>query len=168
MVFLIVLSLCLISIEWSKGDWDFRISDQVKKTLMEPIFNHCGEFRRSPEGPVSEVHSPHLHAGAPGNFSDLLRPVQMLTRENGVRKATGSYHTYSSLVKLKPWFLVFRRKTYFWTELQPWCLSLQWKTCPWPEHSFLFWGRWVNVFWWQVWKFNFVFSLSSICCCRCY
>ena len=27
-----------------KGDWDFRISDLVK-TLMELIFNTCGEFR---------------------------------------------------------------------------------------------------------------------------
>ena len=29
----------------AKGDWDFRISDLVKKTLMELIFNPCGEFR---------------------------------------------------------------------------------------------------------------------------
>ena len=27
-----------------KGDWDFQISDLVK-TLMELIFNSCGEFR---------------------------------------------------------------------------------------------------------------------------
>ena len=51
-----------------KGDWDFRISDLVK-TLMELIFNPCGEFRRNLEGPVSQIHSPHLHVGAPGIFS---------------------------------------------------------------------------------------------------
>ena len=28
----------------AKGDWDFRISDLVKK-LMELMFNTCGEFR---------------------------------------------------------------------------------------------------------------------------
>ena len=39
-----------------------------------------GEVRR---GPVSQIHSPHLHAGAPGIFSDLLRSVQMLKREWG-------------------------------------------------------------------------------------
>ena len=39
-------------------------------------------------------------------------------RESGVRKATGSYRTYTSLVKLQSWFL-----------------SLWWKTCPWAEHS---------------------------------
>ena len=50
---------------------------------MEQIFNPCGEFRRSLEGPVSQIHSPHLHVGAPGIFSDLLRSVQMLKRERG-------------------------------------------------------------------------------------
>ena len=44
------------------------------KTLMELIFNPCGEFWLSPEGPVSQIHSPHLLVGAPGIFSDLLRP----------------------------------------------------------------------------------------------
>ena len=54
------------------------------RTLMEFIFNPCGEFRWSPEGTVSQIHSPHLHVGAPGIFSDLLRSVQMLKREWGV------------------------------------------------------------------------------------
>ena len=60
------------------------------KTLMELIFNPCGEFRWSPEGLVSQIHSPHLQAGAPGIFSDLWRSVQMLKGE-WIRKATGSY-----------------------------------------------------------------------------
>ena len=51
---------------------------------MELIFNPCGEFRWSPEGPVSQIQSPHLHAGVPGTFSDLLRSVQMLKRTWGV------------------------------------------------------------------------------------
>ena len=74
------------------------------KTLMELIFNPYGEFHLSPDGPVSQIHSPYLHDGTPGIFSDLLRPVQTLKR-SGVRKATGSYCIYSSLVKLQPWFL---------------------------------------------------------------
>ena len=41
------------------------------------------EFRSSPEGPVSQMHSPHLLVGAPGIVSDLLRFVQMLKREWG-------------------------------------------------------------------------------------
>ena len=65
-----------------KGDLDFPISNLVKN-LMELIFNLCGEFRWSPKGPVSQIHSPHLHAGAPGIFSDLLRSVQMLKRQWG-------------------------------------------------------------------------------------
>ena len=60
------------------------------KTLMELRFNHCGEFRRSPEGPVSQIHSPHLYVGAPGIFPDILR------------EATAPFQC---LVKLQPWFL---------------------------------------------------------------
>ena len=62
---------------------------------MELIFNPCSEFQWGPEGPVSQFHSHHLHVGTPGIFSDHLRPVQMLKRESGVRKATESYRTYS-------------------------------------------------------------------------
>ena len=72
------------------------------KTLMELIFNPCGEFRLNPEGPVSQILSPCLHVGAPGIIY-LLTSIQILKRESGVRKASGSYRTYSSLVKLQPW-----------------------------------------------------------------
>ena len=103
------------------------------KTLLELIFNPRGEFWWSLEGPVSQI-TPRLHAGAPGIFSDLLRYVMMLKREWSDENK-GSYSTYLSLVKLKPWFLRLRWKTCLSAELQPWCLSLQWKTCPWAEHS---------------------------------
>ena len=76
---------------------------------MELIFNPCGEFRWSLEGPVSQIHTPHLHVGTPGVFSDLLRYVQMLNRECGVRKPTGNYRTYSipgKTVVLVPEFAV--------------------------------------------------------------
>ena len=70
-------------LKWrAKGDWDFRISDLVK-TLLELIFNPCGEFWRNSEGPISQIHSPHLHIGAPGIFSDFLRSIQMLKRKWG-------------------------------------------------------------------------------------
>ena len=62
---------------------------------MELIFNPCGEFRFSPAGPVSQIHSSHIHIGAPGIFSDLLRSVHTLERESGLRKTTGSYLNYS-------------------------------------------------------------------------
>ena len=50
---------------------------------MELIFNPLGGFRCSPEGPLSQIHSPHLPAGALGIFSDLLMSAQMLKREWG-------------------------------------------------------------------------------------
>ena len=53
------------------------------KTLMELIFNPCGEFQRSLEGLVSQIHSPYPHTGAPVIFSHLLRSVQMLKTEWG-------------------------------------------------------------------------------------
>ena len=86
------------------------------KTLMKLIFNPCGEFEWSVEGPVSQIHFLHLQVGAPGIFSDLLRSVQML--KSGVWKAMRSYCTYSTLVKQ-----------------QPWLQSLHWKICLWQTCS---------------------------------
>ena len=105
-----------------------------QETLWNWYFNPCGEFRWSPEGPGSQIHSPHHHVGAPGIFLDLLRSFQMLKGE-WVLKATGSYHTYLSLVKLQSWFLSLQPKTSLWTELQPWLLRLQWKNCSRAENS---------------------------------
>ena len=51
----------------AKGDWDVRFSDLVKNP-NETDIKPCGEFRWSQEGPVSQIHSPHLHVGAPGIF----------------------------------------------------------------------------------------------------
>ena len=64
---------------------------------MEPMFNLCGEFRRSPEDPVSQINSLHLDDadGDPWIFSDRLRSVQMLKREWGAEsngKLTASIH----------------------------------------------------------------------------
>ena len=129
----------------SKGDWDFRISDLDKNPDGTDIFNPCGEFRWSPEGPVSQIHSPHLLVGASGIFSDNLRFVYMVKREWGA-ESNGSYRTYSSLVKLQPRFLSLQWKTCLWAELQPWCQSLQRRTCPWVEHWWWWWWWW----WWCV------------------
>ena len=105
------------------------------KTHMEPVFNPCGEFCWSPEGPVSQIHSPHLHVGAPGIFSDLLRSVLMLNRESGAWKATGSYRTNSIPGKTATLVPGLLWKSCLWAELRPWFLSLQWRTCPWAEFS---------------------------------
>ena len=95
------------------------------KTLMKLIFNPYGEFRWSPEGPVSQMHSPHLLVGAPGIFSDLLRFVEMIKREWGAESNEKLPHLFN-LVKLQPRFLSLQWKSWIWAELQPWCRSLQW------------------------------------------
>ena len=46
-------------------------------------YNPCAGFRWSPVGPVSQIHNPHLHVGAPRIISDLIRPFQMLKRKWG-------------------------------------------------------------------------------------
>ena len=56
---------------WGRRVIGISVSLIWSKTLMELIFNPCGEFRWNPEGPVSQIHSPHLHVGAHGIFSDL-------------------------------------------------------------------------------------------------
>ena len=70
------------------------------------LFNSCGKFRVSPEGPVSQIHSPHLHAGAPGIFSDLLRSVGMLQRVYGVESNGNLPHLFipSKIATLVPEF----------------------------------------------------------------
>ena len=97
------------------------------KTLMEQIFNPCGQYQWCPDGPVS--HSPHLLAKVPGIYSDLLRSVQMLKREWVAESNWKLPHLFISnkTATLVPEFAV---EDLLWAELQPWCLSLQWKTCP--------------------------------------
>ena len=73
---------------------------------MEPIFNPCGEFRWSPEGPVSQIHSPPIHVGAPGIFSDLLRFVQMRKREWGA-ESNGKLSHLSIPSKTAAWVSEF-------------------------------------------------------------
>ena len=76
------------------------------KTLMELIFNPCGEFRGSLEGPVSQIHTPHHHVGAPVTFSDLLRTVQMIKREWGA-ESNGKLRHLSICSKTAAWVFEF-------------------------------------------------------------
>ena len=62
---------------------------------------------------MSQIHSPHLHVGVPGIFSDLLRSVQMLKRESGYGKQRQATTPIQSLIKLQPSFLSLRWKTCF-------------------------------------------------------
>ena len=106
-------------------------------------FVYCSYFCNSPKHISKSLkctgtcRNVVLERGAmwcPWDLFILLRSIQMLKREWGV-ESSGKLHTYSSLVKLQPWFLSLRCKTCLWAELQPWCLNLLWKTCPWAEHS---------------------------------
>ena len=67
-----------------------------------------------------QIHSPLLHAGAPGIFWELLRYVQMLKRDSEVRNAMRSYpHLFipNKTETLIPEYMV--------------------KTCLWAEHSMM-------------------------------
>ena len=98
--------------------------------LMELILNPCGEFRWSPKGPLSQIHSLHLHVVAPGNFQIF----QMLKREWGAESNEELPRLFIPR-KMQSWFLNLRWKICLMAELQPWFLRLLWKTCPWADHS---------------------------------
>ena len=130
----IVIYVTIYNTAWyANGDWDFWISDLGEKPRRNWYLAHVVNF-----GEVRRAHlakcTPHLHDGAPGIFSDLLRPVQMLKREWGTESNWKLPHLFIPS-KLQPRFPSLRWKTCLWAELQPWCLSLKWKTCPWAEHS---------------------------------
>ena len=110
----------------AKGDMGFPIFDPVK-TLMELIFNPCGEIQWSPEGPVRQIQSPHLHVGTPKNFSDLLNSVQMLKVQWGVESNGRLPHLFipAKSAALVPEFAVEDLPS---AELQPRFLHSQWRT----------------------------------------
>ena len=95
----------------AKGDWDSGTLIG-SKTLMELIFNPCGEFQLSPEGPFSQIHFPHLQSGAPGIFSDLLRFVQMRKGDWSAKSNGKIPHLFIHSLQL--WFLGLRRKACLW------------------------------------------------------
>ena len=53
------------------------------KTLMELIFKLCGESRWSPKCPVSQIHSPLLHAAVLQGTFQIFKSIQMLEWEWG-------------------------------------------------------------------------------------
>ena len=57
---------------------------------------------------LAKIHSPHLHDGAPGIFSDLLRSVQILKREWGAESNGKLLHLFipSKTATLVPEFAV--------------------------------------------------------------
>ena len=83
------------------------------KTLMELIFNPCADFRGSTEGPDSQIHSSHLHIGAPGIVSDLLKYVKMLKIEwCRPTECNGKPLHLFIPSKTATWFLSLRWKAY--------------------------------------------------------
>ena len=103
------------------------------KTLMEQIFNPCCEFRWSPEGPVSQIHSPHILVSVPGIYSDLLRSVQVIKREWGAKR-NGKLPHLLIPSKTAAWIPEFAVEDLPSAELQPRFLRLQWRICLWAEH----------------------------------
>ena len=90
---------------------------------MELIFNPCGKFQLSPEGPVSQIHSPHLHVGASGIFSDHLRCVQILKRKWGAETNGKLPHLFTT-GKIAALVSEFAVEVLPSAELQPWFIAL--------------------------------------------
>ena len=93
------------------------------KTLMELIFNSCGEVRRARLA-KSNLLTSTLH-WCPW---DLLRSFKVCSDAKervGCGKQREATTPIQSLLKLQPWFLSLRWKTCLWTEVQSWFLRLQ-------------------------------------------
>ena len=90
-----LLIFAYIYIIWGRRVIGISGSVIWSKTLMELIFNPCSEFRWSPEGPVSQIHSPHRLVGAPGIFFRSFK-VYSATKERvwcgKQREATAPIH----------------------------------------------------------------------------
>ena len=83
------------------------------KTLMELIFNPCGEFRWSPEGPVSQIP-----LSAPPRWCpwDLFRSFNFCSdakERMGCGKKREATAPIQSLVKLQPWSWACGERTSF-------------------------------------------------------
>ena len=119
-----------------RGRRVIRISapDLVKKPWWNWYLNPCGKN-------FDEVRMAKLAKSTLLTTTlvpwDLFRSFKVCSdaEESGVRKAKGSYRTYSSLVKLQSGFLSLRWKNCLSAKLRPWFLSLQWRTCSWVEYS---------------------------------
>ena len=108
-------SACVVHLFWwtiysKEGGWRvIGISGSLiwSETRMELIFSPCGEFQWSQEDPVSQIQSPHLHAGTPGIFKVCSDATEMV----GCGNQLEAIAPIQSLVKLQPWFLSLRWKT---------------------------------------------------------
>ena len=65
--------LLIVATQWSSRGWVDTVLDPIfkEKYLGYNRQNNSGPLvcvGRSPEGPVSQIHSPHHHDGAPGIF----------------------------------------------------------------------------------------------------
>ena len=65
-----------ITLYWGRRVIGISESLIWSKTLMELIFDLYGEFQLSPEGSVSQIHSPHLHDGPLGSFQIFQGPFR--------------------------------------------------------------------------------------------
>ena len=76
--------------------WVIGISGSLirSKTLMKLIFNPCGEFRWSSEGPVNQIHFPQPPRWGPWDLFRSLRSVQMLKREWGTESNRKLPHVF--------------------------------------------------------------------------
>ena len=92
-------------------------------------------FRWSPECTDSQNHSPHLHVARWCPW-DLFKSIKICldAKESGVRKATGSYRTYSVPGRTAVLVFEFAVEDLPSAELQPRFRRLEWRTCSWAEH----------------------------------
>ena len=113
------------------------------ETLMELMFNPCGEFWWNLEVPVSQICSPHLHVRALGGLFRSFKVCSDAKERAGCGRQREATVPIQSLVKLLLWFLSLRWKT---------CLWQNWSQAPALAVKDLPLGR--TLWWWSSYKFS--------------
>ena len=115
---------------WGEGWLGFLDLCSGQKPWLSWYLTPSDEFRWSPRAQLAKSTLLTSTLVPLGSFQ-----ICSYAKDSGVRKATGSYRTYSIPGKTATLVPVFAVEDLNWTELQAWFLRLEWRTCPWAEHS---------------------------------
>ena len=106
----VCVCVCVCVCIWGEGWLGFSDLWSDQKPWWNWYLTFCGEFWWSPEGPVSQIHSPHLHV-RPWDRFRYFKICSNAKKRVGCEKQREATVPIQSPVKLQPWFLISLWKT---------------------------------------------------------